>query len=99
MSSSGPLLGDPELLLLDEPANGLDAAGVHWLRQFLRRFAAQGRTVLLSSHLLAEVAQTVDEAIVIQGGRLIATIRPDDFANGSRSLEDRYLELTARVRA
>jgi hypothetical protein len=53
--------GDPELLLLDEPANGLDAAGVHWLRGFLRQFADGGRTVLLSSHILAEVAQTVDQ--------------------------------------
>ena len=55
------LLGDPELLILDEPANGLDPEGVRWLRDFLRAFAAEGRTVLISSHVLAEVAQTVDQ--------------------------------------
>jgi ABC-2 type transport system ATP-binding protein len=62
---AGALLGDPELLLLDEPANGLDPAGVHWLRGFLRQFAEQGRTVLVSSHVLAEVAQTVEAALII----------------------------------
>ena len=56
----GALLGAPDLLILDEPANGLDPDGVHWLRGFLRKFADEGRTVLLSSHVLAEVAQTVD---------------------------------------
>ncbi len=55
------LLGDPEVLILDEPANGLDQEGVRWLRDFLRRLASEGRTVLVSSHVLAEVAQTVDQ--------------------------------------
>jgi ABC-2 type transport system ATP-binding protein len=59
------LLGDPELLVLDEPANGLDPEGVRWLRDFLRGSAAQGRTVLISSHVLAEVAQTVDQVLII----------------------------------
>ncbi len=90
------LLGDPELLLLDEPANGLDAAGIHWLRGFLRHFAARGRTVLLSSHVLAEVAQTVDQVMIINRGHLIATLRLDELAHGTRSLEDLYLELTAK---
>ncbi len=67
------LLGDPEVLILDEPANGLDPAGVHWLRRFLRRFAEQGRTVLLSSHMLAEAAQTVDDVAIIDHGRLVTT--------------------------
>ncbi|HET6871056.1 MAG TPA: ATP-binding cassette domain-containing protein [Solirubrobacteraceae bacterium] len=88
------LLGDPDLLLLDEPANGLDAAGVHWLRGFLRTFAAQGKTVLVSSHVLAEVAQTVDEVLIIAQGRLIADIRMDELSDLGRSLEDLYLELT-----
>ena len=66
------LLGDPELLVLDEPANGLDPEGVHWLRGFLRGFAEQGRTVLVSSHVLAETAQTVDQVVIIGGGRLVA---------------------------
>src|SRR5215211_7912565 len=68
---AGALLGDPELLILDEPANGLDPEGVRWLRDFLRAFASQGRTVLISSHLLAEVAQTVDQVLIINRGRLV----------------------------
>jgi ABC-2 type transport system ATP-binding protein len=77
------LLGDPELLILDEPANGLDPEGVRWLRDFLRAFAAEGRTVLISSHVLAEVAQTVDQVLIINRGRLVV----------ESSLE----QLTARV--
>jgi ABC-2 type transport system ATP-binding protein len=77
------LLGDPELLVLDEPANGLDPEGVRWLRDFLRGFAAEGKTVLVSSHVLAEVAQTVDRVVIINRGRLVV----------ESSLE----ELTARV--
>src|SRR4051794_16297129 len=65
------LLGDPRILVLDEPANGLDPEGIRWLRDFLRGLAAEGRTVLLSSHVLSEVAQTVDEVVVINHGRLI----------------------------
>ena len=65
------LLGDPELLILDEPANGLDPEGVRWLRDFLRAFASEGRTVLVSSHVLAEVAQTVDQVLIINRGRLV----------------------------
>jgi ABC-2 type transport system ATP-binding protein len=96
---AGALLGDPELLLLDEPANGLDPAGVHWLRGFLRRFADEGGTVLISSHVLAEIAQTVDQVVIIDGGRLIATVRLDELADGPRSLEGLYLELTAKETA
>ena len=66
------LLGDPELLILDEPANGLDPEGVRWLRDFLRSFADDGKTVLVSSHVLAEVAQTVDQVMIIDRGRLVA---------------------------
>ena len=65
------LLGDPEVLVLDEPGNGLDPAGVAWLRGFLRAFADAGRSVLVSSHLLAETAQTVDRLVVIDDGRLV----------------------------
>jgi ABC-2 type transport system ATP-binding protein len=68
---AGALLGDPELLILDEPANGLDPEGVRWLRDFLRSFASGGRTVLVSSHVLAEVAQTVDQVLIITHGRLV----------------------------
>ena len=66
------LLGDPDVLVLDEPTNGLDPEGIRWLRDFVRGYAASGRTVLVSSHLLAEVAQTVDEVVVLAGGRLVA---------------------------
>ena len=65
------LLGDPEVLVLDEPANGLDPAGIRWLRDFLRSLAAEGRTILVSSHVLAEVAQTVDQVVIIHRGRLV----------------------------
>ncbi len=68
---AGALLGDPELLILDEPANGLDPEGVRWLRGFLREFAADGKTVLVSSHALAEVEQTVDQVLIIDKGRLV----------------------------
>jgi ABC-2 type transport system ATP-binding protein len=93
---AGALLGNPDLLLLDEPANGLDPAGVRWLRDFLRQFAAQGRTVLISSHVLAEVAQTVDAVMIINRGRLVATVALAELSDGARSLEDLYLEVTAK---
>ena len=88
------LLGKPRVLILDEPANGLDPAGVHWLRAFLRQFAAEGRTVRVSSHLLAEVAQAVDQVMIIDRGRLVATAALDELTGGARTLEDAYLELT-----
>jgi ABC-2 type transport system ATP-binding protein len=93
------LLGDPDVLLLDEPANGLDPAGVHWLRGFLRQFTQSGRTVLVSSHVLAEVAQTVDAVVIINRGRLAATVAIAELADGARSLEDLYLELTTEAAA
>jgi ABC-2 type transport system ATP-binding protein len=65
------LLGDPEVLVLDEPANGLDPHGMRWLREFLRSLAGEGRTILISSHVLAEVAQTVDEVVIIHRGKLV----------------------------
>ena len=71
LALAAALLGDPEVLLLDEPANGLDPAGIAWLRQFLRALAAEGRTVLVSSHVLSEVQQTVDEVVVLSRGRLV----------------------------
>ena len=73
------LLGSPELLVLDEPANGLDPEGVRWLRDFLRNFAAEGHTVLVSSHVLAEVAQTVDHVLIINRGRLVRESRLDEL--------------------
>jgi ABC-2 type transport system ATP-binding protein len=71
LALAATLLGDPQVLLLDEPANGLDPEGIAWLRQFLRFLAGQGRTVLLSSHVLSEVEQTVDDVVIIAKGRLV----------------------------
>jgi ABC-2 type transport system ATP-binding protein len=71
LALAAALLGDPRVLVLDEPANGLDPEGIHWLRGFLRHLADQGRTVLVSSHVLAEVAQTVDQVVIIARGRLV----------------------------
>ena len=76
---AGALLGDPEILVLDEPTNGLDPDGVRWLRDLLRSFAAEGRTVLVSSHLLAEVQQSVDDVVVINHGRLVARCTLDEL--------------------
>jgi ABC-2 type transport system ATP-binding protein len=72
LAIAAALLGDPDVLILDEPANGLDPEGVHWLRGLVRGLADQGRTVLVSSHVLAEVAQTVDQVVIIDRGRLVA---------------------------
>ena len=69
---AGALLGDPGILILDEPSNGLDPQGIAWMRDLLRHLAAEGRTVLISSHLLAEMAQTVDDVVIVSGGRLRA---------------------------
>jgi len=94
------LLGDPELLVLDEPANGLDPAGIRWLRDFLRAFASEGRTVFVSSHHLAEIAQTVDRAVIIDRGRLVADAPLDQLTDrGAAGLEDVFLELTSAGQA
>jgi ABC-2 type transport system ATP-binding protein len=80
------LLGDPGVLVLDEPANGLDPAGIAWLRQFLRGLAAEGRTVLVSSHVLSEVQQTVDEVVVLARGRLVTQGRLADLEASQASV-------------
>jgi ABC-2 type transport system ATP-binding protein len=83
LSIAGALLGDPRALVLDEPANGLDPQGIRWLRDFLRAQAADGRTVLVSSHVLAEMAQTVDEVLVISHGRLVAQGSLEELTAGA----------------
>jgi ABC-2 type transport system ATP-binding protein len=80
---AGALLGDPQVLVLDEPANGLDPAGMSWLRRFLRGLAAEGRTVLLSSHVLSEMAHTIDDAVVIAEGRLVRQATLSDLLDAS----------------
>jgi ABC-2 type transport system ATP-binding protein len=94
------LLGDPEVLVLDEPANGLDPQGIRWLRDFLRSHASEGRTILISSHVLAEVAQTVDDVVIIHRGKLVrhvAIAEVEALAAGSTTVRspdaDRLLEL------
>jgi ABC-2 type transport system ATP-binding protein len=82
LSLAGALLGDPRALVLDEPANGLDPQGIRWLREFLRAQASEGRTVLVSSHVLAEMAQTVDEVLVISRGKLVAQGTLDELTHG-----------------
>jgi ABC-2 type transport system ATP-binding protein len=80
------LLGDPEVLILDEPANGLDPEGVRWLRAFLRGLAKQGRTVLVSSHLLTEVAQTADTIVILDRGRLVTQAPLEELMAGARQV-------------
>ena len=88
------LLADPEVLILDEPANGLDPEGVRWLRGLLRGFAAEGGTVLVSSHQLAEVAQTVDSVVIVDHGRLVAQGPVAELTVGGSGLEDVFFQLT-----
>ncbi len=87
------MLGDPDVLILDEPTNGLDPAGIRWLRGLLRDLAADGRTILLASHVLAEVSQTVDEVLILDRGRLLAQLAMDEID----SLEDAFVELTGEL--
>jgi ABC-2 type transport system ATP-binding protein len=89
------LLGDPQVLLLDEPVNGLDPEGIRWVRDLLRSLAAEGRTVFVSSHLIGEIARTADHVLVIGRGRLLADTSVAELAARSASLEASFLELTA----
>jgi ABC-2 type transport system ATP-binding protein len=88
------LLTDPALLILDEPTNGLDPEGVRWLRDLLRGMAAEGATVLVSSHILAEVAHTVDSVVILNGGRLVRQSSLSDLTLGAHDLEDAFFKLT-----
>jgi ABC-2 type transport system ATP-binding protein len=88
------LLGDPPVLLFDEPVNGLDPAGIHWIRDLLKSLAAQGRTVFVSSHLISEMALMADHLVVIGQGRLLADTSVDQMSRGAPSLEAAFLELT-----
>jgi ABC-2 type transport system ATP-binding protein len=89
------LLGDPQVLVLDEPGNGLDPAGIRWIRSLLRSLADSGRTVLVSSHQLAEVEQLADDLVVIAAGRVVAAGPADTVIGSHPSLEDAFLSLTA----
>jgi ABC-2 type transport system ATP-binding protein len=89
------LLGDPGVLLFDEPANGLDPEGIRWIRYLMKSLAAEGRVVFVSSHLISEVASTADRLIVIGAGKLLADTTVAELSAGSASLEDAFLDLTA----
>jgi ABC-2 type transport system ATP-binding protein len=93
LSLAGALLANPEVLILDEPANGLDPIGIAWLRGFLRELAVAGRTILVSSHQLAELEHTIDDVIILHKGTLIAAGTKAEITQG-RSLEDAFLALT-----
>ena len=82
------------MLLLDEPVNGLDPEGIRWIRGLLKSLAAHGRTVLISSHLISEVAQTADQLIVIGRGRLLAQTTVAELSARSSSLEEAFFQLT-----
>jgi ABC-2 type transport system ATP-binding protein len=88
------LLGDPGVLVFDEPANGLDPEGIRWIRQLMKSLAAEGRTVFVSSHLISEMANTADRLIVIGAGQLLADTTVAGLSAGSASLEDAFLDLT-----
>jgi ABC-2 type transport system ATP-binding protein len=89
------LLGDPPTLVLDEPVNGLDPEGVHWIRGLMRSLAAEGRTLLVSSHLIGELALAADRLLVIGAGRLLADDTVEAFSRGHATLEDAYFACTA----
>jgi ABC-2 type transport system ATP-binding protein len=88
------LLGDPRVLLLDEPVNGLDPEGIRWVRNLLRSLASQGRTVFVSSHLIGELARTADHEVVIGRGRLLADTSVAELSARAPSLEEAFFELT-----
>jgi ABC-2 type transport system ATP-binding protein len=91
------LLGDPAVLLLDEPANGLDPGGHAWLRGLLRDLASEGRTVLVASHLLGEVAQTADHVLIVSAGQLRFAGPLRDIGDGNQALESAFLNLTGEA--
>ncbi|WP_433729932.1 ABC transporter ATP-binding protein [Actinoplanes sp. CA-051413] len=91
------LIGDPRVLILDEPGNGLDPAGLAWLRTLLRQLADQGRTVVVSSHILAEVAQSADRVLIVNGGVLRFAGPLAELSAGGETLESAFLRLTTEL--
>lgn len=88
------LLGDPEILVLDEPTNGLDPEGIRWIRHFLRSLAAEGKTVLVSSHLMSEMEETADDFVVIARGRVIAQGTSEEVRGSHGNLEEAFFAFT-----
>jgi ABC-2 type transport system ATP-binding protein len=97
LALAAAMLGDPDYLILDEPANGLDPEGIRWLRTFLRDFAASGRAVLISSHLLNEIEATADDIVVINRGRLVAQMPISELNAGEGITRARVSDLTAAL--
>ena len=89
------LLGDPKILVLDEPVNGLDPDGIRWIRTFLRERAASGNTVLLSSHLMGELEETVDDVVIINHGKVVANGTLKEVIGNHSTLEEAFFALTS----
>ncbi|MFE0557003.1 ABC transporter ATP-binding protein [Paenibacillus sp. NPDC058910] len=95
LGMAAALLGDPEILVLDEPVNGLDPEGIRWIRTFLRERAESGNTVLLSSHLMGELAETVDDVVIIKHGTIVADGTLEEVIGNHFSLEEAFFALTS----
>lgn len=95
LGMAAALLGDPKILILDEPINGLDPEGIRWIRTFLRERAESGNTVLLSSHLMGELAETVDDVVIINRGKIVAEGTLDEVTGNHFSLEEAFFALTS----
>lgn len=95
LGMAAALLGDPPILVLDEPVNGLDPEGIRWIRTFLRKRAESGNTVLLSSHLIGELAETVDDVIIIKQGTIVAEGTLDEVIDNHSTLEKAYFARTS----
>ncbi|MUT68484.1 ABC transporter ATP-binding protein [Paenibacillus sp. NEAU-GSW1] len=95
LGMAAALLGDPNILVLDEPVNGLDPEGIRWIRTFLRERADAGNTVLLSSHLIGELAETVDDVVIIKDGKIVADGTLDEVIGTHSTLENAFFALTS----
>ncbi|KQL18374.1 ABC transporter [Cytobacillus solani] len=95
LGMAAALLGDPKILVLDEPVNGLDPEGIRWIRTFLRERAASGKTVLLSSHLMGELAETVDDVVIINHGKVVAEGTLEEVIGNHATLEEAFFALTS----
>jgi len=95
LGMAAALLGDPQILVLDEPVNGLDPEGIRWIRTFLRERAESGNTVLLSSHLMGELAETVDDVVIIKHGTIVADGTLEEVIGNHSMLEEAFFALTA----
>lgn len=96
LGMAAALLGDPKILILDEPVNGLDPEGIRWIRTFLRERAESGNTVLLSSHLMGELEETVDDVVIINHGKIVANGTLKEVIGNHSTLEEAFFALTSK---